>query len=206
MVTTSITLLDLLAQNLVEWMERAPDDVPRRVLLWLDPDSQFSRLVAHLEPTLQKLSTVLMRYAPEAGNGQFAIKLALLRLESKEEGRAVIYLPGFSRQALEPDPDGGTPGLWALYDYRYKGCVWGLGEQWEPGAVPDSPTLRGWLGRHGIRFADDRTAQRLSTGGSDSLLSRYAERQRLQLPENWPRPLRYSDVEEALAEIGRAHV
>jgi len=198
-VTTSITLLDLLAQDLVDWMDRAPDDVPRRVLLWLDPESQFSRLVAHLDPALQKRGAGLVGYAPEAGNGQFAIKLALLRLESKEEGRAVVYLPGFSRQALEPDPDRGAPSLWALYDYRYKGCVWGLGKQWEPGAVPDIPTLLGWLRRQGIIFADDKTAQALSTGGSESLLARYAERQCHLSLDTWPRPVRYSDVEEALA-------
>ncbi len=199
MVTTSITLLDLLAQDLVEWMDQAPDDVPRRVLLWLDPESQFSRLVAHLEPALQERGASLMRYNPEAGSGQFAIKLALLRLESEEEGRAVVYLPGFSRQALEPDPDGGTPGLWALYEYRFKGCVWGLGEKWEPGAVPDIPTLLGWLRSHGIIFADHKTAQALSTGGSESLLARYAERQCHVSLGIWPRPVRYSDVEEALA-------
>lgn len=199
MVTTSITLLNLLAQDLVEWMDRAPDNVPRRVLLWLDPESQFSRLAAHLEPTLQKLGTVLVRYPPEAGGRQFAIKLALLRLESTEEGRSVVYLPGFSRQALEPDPDGGTPGLWALYDYRFKGCVWGLGERWESGTIPDIPTLQGWLRVHGIDFADDKTAQMLSTGGNESLLARYAERQCHLSLDIWPRPVRYSDMEETLA-------
>jgi len=196
---TSTTLLDLLAQDLVDWMDRAPDDVPRRVLLWLDPDSQFSRLVTHMEPTLKKLGTGLVRYAPEAGSGQFAIKLALLRLESMEEGRAIVYLPSFTRQALEPDPDTEAPGLWALYDYRYKGCIWGLGELWEPGAIPDIPTILGWLRRHGIIFADDKTAQALSTGGSESLLARYAERQCHLSLDTWPQPVRYSDVEEALA-------
>ena len=199
MVTTSITLLDLLANDLIDWMGRAPDDVPRRVLLWLDPDRQFSRLVAPLEPILQKLGTGLMRYAPEAGSGQFAIKLALLRLESMGEGRAIVYLPSFTRQALEPDPDTEAPGLWALYDYRYKGCIWGLGELWEPGAILDIPTILGWLRRHGIIFADDKTAQTLSTGGSESLLARYAERQCNYSLDTWPRPVRYSDVEEALA-------
>ena len=43
-----MTLLDLLADDLLRWMDAAPDGVPRRVLLWLDPEGQFRRLVSHM--------------------------------------------------------------------------------------------------------------------------------------------------------------
>lgn len=199
MVKRAATLLEMLAEDLVRWMYRAPDDVPRRVLLWLDPDRQFSRLVPHLDSALQERDAVLMRYDPESGQGQFAIKLALLRLESTDTGRAVVYLPGFSRQALEPVADGGLPELWALYDYRFRGCVWGLGGDWDQGMLPDMPTLLGWLRQCGVVFADEKTANRLSAGGDEPLLARYVESQRDSTPGDWPRPIRYSDVEEALA-------
>src|SRR5205823_8066440 len=113
------------------------------------------------------------------GEGQLALKLRLLRLDAGGSERAVVYLPGFGRGALEPQPDGSVPDLWAVYDYRYKGCVWGRGERWEPGTVPEPPTLLSWLRAQGVTFADDvagrpRPGAGLAQGGGDSLLARYA--------------------------------
>lgn len=193
-----MSLLDLLANDLLAWMKAAPDGVPRRVLLWLDPEAQFARLAGHLEPALAGCGAKLLRLDPEAGFGQLALKLELLRLEAAGDGRAVVYLPGFGRPALGPRLDGAAPDLWGVYEYRFKGCVWGLGERWEAGAVPEPPTLLAWLGRHGLVVSDGRTAKALAAGGRDSLLARYAERQRQTQPTDWPRPLRLDDVRDAL--------
>jgi hypothetical protein len=43
-------LVDLLAQDLLQWIGAAPDGVPHRMLLWLDPEGQFRRLAPHLDP------------------------------------------------------------------------------------------------------------------------------------------------------------
>ena len=135
-----MTLLDLLADDLAAWLGSAADGLPRRVLLWLDPERQFARLVSHLEPALAARGARLLRCAPDEAGSQVALKLALLRLDAAPGARAVAYLAGYDHQALEPRPDGGSPQLWSVYEYRYKGCVWGAGERCQPGVVPSSLT------------------------------------------------------------------
>ena len=38
-------LLTLLAGDLLAWLRQKPDGAPRRVLLWLDPQREFGRLI-----------------------------------------------------------------------------------------------------------------------------------------------------------------
>src|SRR4051794_38497499 len=120
-----VTLLDLLADDLLGWLEA--DDAPRRVLLWLDPERGFARLAAYLDEPLAARGAHLLRCDADVAEGQLAAQLALLGLEGEPAARAVVYLPGFGRGALEPRPDGAAPALWSVYDYRYKGAVWGRG-------------------------------------------------------------------------------
>ena len=190
--------MELLADDLAGRMQSAADGLPRRVLLWLDPEAQFARLARHLSAPLAQRGARLLLYEPSEGQGQLALKLALLGLESSAEERAVVYLPGHGRAALAPRASG-VPALWGLYEYRFKGAIWGLDGHWQAGEVPEPPTLVHWLLGHGLVLADDKTAKALTVGGRDSLLARYAERQRDLALEHWPRPLRLSDVEEALA-------
>lgn len=194
-----MTLVDLLAQDLLQWMDAAPDGVPRRVLLWLDPEGQFRRLAPHLEPALHARGAQLLCHEPTDGTGQLHLKLTLLRLEAEPATRAMVYLPGFDREALEPQADGRPPALWSVYEHRFKGCVWGRGERWQPGVLPELPTLYTWLRHHGLKVADEKTRRTLVAGGPDALLARYAERQRHTSPTDWPQPLRAQDVESALA-------
>ena len=115
----------------------------------------------------------MLALAPEQGEGEFALKLKLL---GPHEGESIAS--AWVRQdALEPQPDGGYPGLWALYEYRYTGCVWGRGSKWEPGAVPKPLRLYEWLRAHGLDITEDRggTTRELTEGGRDSLLARYAK-------------------------------
>ncbi len=193
-----MAMIDLLASDLLSWMERSPDGMPRQVLPWLDPDRQFNRLVELLGPSLDSRGVSLLSMDLAAGESQTRLKLTLLEREADPSSRSVVYLPGFDRSDLEPRPDGSPPRLWSVYDYRYKGCVWGRGESWQPGEVREPGSLLGWLQRHGLEVADDKTAKKLSKGGSDSLLARYAVRMARQDPASWPRPLRLSDVQEEL--------
>lgn len=194
-----MTLLDLLAADLLGRLEDCADGVERRVLLWLDPEGQFSRLVGHLEPALVARGAQLLRYDPGGGCGQVALKLALLRLDGTPGERAVVYLPGFDRGALAPGANGAPPRLWSVYEHRFKGRLWGLGGTRGGDELPTPPTLLGWLRRHGVATADARATRELTAGGPDSLLARYAERRRGDPPEGWPRPLRTSDVLAGLA-------
>jgi hypothetical protein len=200
------SLIQRLANDLVAWMDAAPDRVPRRVLLWLDPDRSFMRLAEYLGPVLQGPGIRLLRYGPEQGLGQLSLKLELLRLEAEPEARAVVYLPGFETSALSPRPGGGLPRLWGVCEYRYKGCVWGRGKGWQPGAVPQSHSLTTWLRGHGVTFADERTQRELAKGGADSLLARYAQMRRETDPVTWPAPLRSTDVLAALSGDPREHL
>lgn len=191
-------LLELLASDLLAWMRQKPDNGRSDVLLWLDPHRDFGRLAPYLAPALEREGASLLVLAPEQGEGQLALKLKLLGAEKRP---SIVYLPGFDQDELEPQPDGGYPGLWALYDYRYTGCVWGRGSRWERGAVPRPLRLYEWLRAHGLEIAEDRgrTTRELSEGGMDSLLARYAEKHRESTPATWPRPLRADDVRDDLA-------
>jgi hypothetical protein len=191
-------LTDLLATDLDNWLKQTPDGLARRVLLWLDPDSSFRRLVGGSSAELTSRGIRLLSYDPSAGFGQLALKLALLKTEADSAVRVAVYLPGFGGVDLEPRADGSPPALWSVYEYRYKGCVWGKGARWEPGEVPEPLRLVGWLRGHGVQLAAGAEAA-LTTEGADSLLSRYAERQAQSDPVDWPRPLRVDDVREALA-------
>ncbi len=190
--------LEALADDLRSALASHPDGGQRCVLLWLDPNSDFQRLVPHLDGPLVASGTHLLRYSLEEGAGQVTLKMLLLRLEG-EAASAVVYLPGFGRGALEPPPDGGLPELWSVYEYRFKGAVWGIETSDATDAVPQPPTLSTWLQSHGIRFATEKTHRQLAQGGIDAPLARYAERRRNIDLADWPRPVRAGDVE---AELG----
>jgi hypothetical protein len=193
-----VNLAELLAEDLVVWMNAVPDGVPRRVLLWLDPESTFIRMFAPVSRALAVQHVRMLRLEPPGG--QLAIKLELLRLEAEPgAGRAVVYLPGFGPDDLSPRPNGAPPAMWGIYEYRFKGCVWGRELPWRAAAVPQPPDLCWWLTEHGLQLADDATAGKLTAGGADALIARYAERQYGTTPPQWPRPLRTSDVMAALA-------
>jgi hypothetical protein len=191
----SAALADALAGDLLRWLEKGADGVRRQVILWLDPESQFRRLLPHVEPALQEAGATLLTLA--GPTEQLGLKLALLRLEQDCDRRAVVYLAGFGSGDLAPRGER-SPVLWSVYDYRYKGCVWGLGDIWQPGSVAEPPTLPAWLRWHGVRIADSGAEKVLTADGPDSLLSRYAALN-VQLPlSGWPSPLRRADVEQEL--------
>jgi len=56
-----VTLPELLAGDLRAWMDTAADGVPRCVLLWLDPQSEFAGLIPDVEAALGALGARLLR-------------------------------------------------------------------------------------------------------------------------------------------------
>lgn len=191
-------LADVLADEVLASSLESPDGVTRRTILWLDPLREFERLWPFVAASLEARSARPFK-SGEAVADQLRLKLALLRFEKEPTGRAVIYLPGADQSALEPRADGTAPALWAVYEHRYKGIIWSLEEDPEPGRIPQPTTLLGWLERHGLRLAEGPDARRLTDGGRDSLLARYAEIQRDRTPSEWPSPLKESEV---LAGLG----
>ncbi len=113
-----MTLHQLLADDLLHWMDAARDDVPRRVLLWPDPEGTLRRLAQHLEPVLLGRGVRLLRYRPDGEPRQLPLRVELLRLEAQPQGRAVVYLPGSDLDATEPRPDWRPQALWSVYEYR----------------------------------------------------------------------------------------
>ncbi|MGI8552531.1 MAG: hypothetical protein ACR2PL_17345, partial [Dehalococcoidia bacterium] len=242
-----MSLLDLLAEDLLAWLERGADGVRRTVLLWLDPASAFARLAAVLEPALGNRDASLLTLANP--RSQLPLKLDLLRLEPRHpspsggEGPGVrgetgaedlaepsaispqrsaaprpipdtrhpipapvvVYLPGCSREDLAPR-GGAAPALWSVYEYLYKGCAWVLGATWQPGVLPEPPSLLGWLRSRGLKLAETGAVKSLTSGGSDSLLARYALRHGDRAPADWPQPLRLADVKHDLGGEPRDEV
>lgn len=49
-----MSLVDLLAEDLVIHMETSPYSVPRNALLAIDPEAQFARLAAHVVAARQR--------------------------------------------------------------------------------------------------------------------------------------------------------
>lgn len=64
MENCSASLLDLLADDLLASLRSGPGGAPCQVLLWLDPEQQFARLVERLEPLVLAPQAQRLRYAP----------------------------------------------------------------------------------------------------------------------------------------------
>jgi hypothetical protein len=198
-----MTLIKQLATDLTTWMDAATDGIPRQVMLWLDPEGEFSRLIPLATPLLEADGVDVVRFAPDEGMGQVALKLESIKREAASERRTIVYLPGFNSADMQPKPDAGGPKLWGLYEYRYKGAIWAIGERWQSGDLPEAPRLATWLYANGVRYTGSTAPQKLIEGGSDSLLARYAERLYDRPLSDWPERLRISDVQNELAGDAR---
>ena len=177
------------------------DGARRLVVLWLDVESHYRRVVAAVDQQLAAAGIAVLDGG--AGRGQFALKAAVTRAEL-ERRRTVVYLPGFGLDDLRAKPDGKPPGLWGLVEYRYKGCVWGLTKAGEP--LPEPLTIDRWLQSHGARLSGGPTRQALLSGGPDSPLSRLVGRMASRSLDALPDPLNTKSVEEALAGSPRDRI
>lgn len=177
-----VTLAGALAADLLAAFVHE-DGAPRSVLLWLDPDGQFTRLRDAVGGELAAREVTLLALDP--GGSQFELKLALLDLEA-DGGRAVVHLPGRSVSDLDPAPDGRPPALWAFVEYRYKGALWGH----VPGSREvDPPTLDEWLLRRDVRFSGGGARAAVKAGGPDSRLARYAAKHAHSELGQFPQPV-----------------
>jgi hypothetical protein len=182
------TVAERITRELLTSMKSEPK---RHVLVWLDPDEAFSRLVPSVAETLRP-NAELIRFGRD--DSQVALKMDLLGREGRGE-LTVVYAPTRSLVELVADPEGGTrPPLWALAEYRYRGAIWAGGAEGE-----QATALIQWLQRQGVEplFGGDETE--IVEGGSDSILARYVEMLANTDPSGWARPLRADDVRHRLA-------
>lgn len=176
-----VSVVAALAEDLVEEIE-GRGGPPRSVLLWLDPDGQFTRLRTALEGELAARDVTLI--ALEPGGSQLDAKLTILDVEAAG-AKAVVHLPRHTLADLDATRDGRPPPLWAMVEYRYKGAIWGG----SAGGSERPPSLDSWLTSHGIRFSGGGARASVTAGGADSRLARYAARRAFSDLGQFPQPV-----------------
>jgi hypothetical protein len=177
-----VSLASALAADLLAALVHE-DGAPRSVLLWLDPDGQFTRLRDAVAGELAANGAKLLALDP--GGSQLEVKLALLDTEGQGR-KAVVHLPARTVADLDPARDGRPPVLWAFVEYRYKGAVWG---HVAGGSVIDPPSLDRCLESHGARFSGGGARAAVTAGGQDSRLARFAAKHVYSELSQFPQPV-----------------
>jgi PglZ domain len=175
-----------LARALAEDLSAAlihEDGAPRSVLLWLDPDGQFTRLRDAVSGELRAMATELLPL--DHSGSQFEIKMRLLEIEGTG-GTAIVHLPGRSGVDLDGLADGRPPVLWAFVEYQYKGAIWGdLAGSREICSL----TLDAWLIGKGVRFSGGGARAAVTADGPDSRLARFAAKNAFADLAQFPQPI-----------------
>ena len=185
-----VSLARALADDLLAALEY-DDGAPRTVLLWLDPDSGFTRLREAVAQELVAQAVDVVQL--DAAASQVELKLLLLETEANG-GRAIVHLPDRTAADFEPGLDGRPPALWSLVEYLYKGAVWGHGAADEPA---DPLSLDRWLESRGVRYSGGGARAAVTAGGADSKLARYVARKVYLDPEELPRPINSASISPA---------
>ena len=123
----SETLFDRIA-DLLERAGRhaSPDQEPPAVVLWPDPGREFEGIIPRIKGVLPLVT--LGPYDPETRTGPAIwIRCVLAgtapRIDGGPEGALVVYLPGWSRDAIR-DIAEGPEELRPLADLQFRGIVW----------------------------------------------------------------------------------
>lgn len=190
------TLIEALANDLVGTRDHKANGAQPTVVLVLDLDRQFKRLIPELNLELESRGVALEIL--DGVDRQFTTKMALLRHEAAGK-TAVVYAPSTGPDAFDAGPGGSPPEVWALVEYRYKGRFWDGSSGGASADVPAVARLDRWLERQGVTFQQGSSRSRLVSGGHDSKLARFAARRARRRLDNWPRPLTESAVRDELA-------
>lgn len=189
-------LVVALARDLTASYARQVHSAQGSVVIWFDPDQEFSRLIPDLRAELETNGFALL--VVDSLSDQFATKMELIRREADDKS-TVVYAPGIGPEAMLAKAGGLVPGLWALVDYRYKGVIWYGTDSPANDSLPPAVTLDRWLERHGVSFPPGSSRSKLAEGGRDSRLARFAARRARRRLDHWPRPLTDAVVREELA-------
>jgi hypothetical protein len=141
-----------------------------RVCVWFDPQEEFRRLLPAFECHLAKGEPPafhLLAYDPKAKHGQLWLKHQVWLLgQADPDAKFVLYLPLPEERWNGPD-DRGKHHLELLTEFRITGTDWKIGGK--------RPSLFSFLKAGGAALPSDQSEQRkLTDGGADSLLAKYA--------------------------------
>lgn len=141
-----------------------------RVCVWFDPQEEFRRLLPVFQTHLSKSASPavhLLAYDPKAKHGQLWLKHQVWLLSQADPAaKFVLYLPLPEERWNGPD-ERGKHHLELLTEFKITGTDWKIGGK--------RPSLFSFLKTAGAALPADQSEQRkLTDGGADSLLAKYA--------------------------------
>lgn len=179
-----------------------------RVCVWFDPQEEFRRLLPAFQAHLAQGGPPafhLLAYEPKAKHGQLWLKHQVWLVGRDDpEARLVLYLP-LSEDRWDGPDDRGRHHLELLTEFRVTGTDWKVGGK--------RPSLFSFLKAAGAGLPAEPSAQRrLTEGGPDSLLAKYAAQFATKGPAFWEEPLTaelaqnrvLGDVEQRILDLAIA--
>jgi len=155
---------------LAQIQQRFSHEKRARVCVWFDPLEEFRRLLpafqAHLTKS-QPAAFYLLAYDPKAKHGQLWLKHQVWLLgQANPVAKFVLYLP-LPEERWTGSDERGKHHLELLTEFRITGADWKIGGK--------RPSLFSFLTAAGAALPSDQSEQRkLTDGGADSLLAKYA--------------------------------
>lgn len=155
---------------LAQIQQRFSHEKRARVCVWFDPQEEFRRLLPVFQTYLAKSASPavhLLAYDPKAKHGQLWLKHQVWQLGQANPGaKFVLYLPLAEERWNGPD-ERGKHHLELLTEFKITGTDWKIGGK--------RPSLFSFLKMAGAALPADQSEQRkLTDGGPDSLLAKYA--------------------------------
>jgi len=170
---------------LAQIQQRFSHEKRARVCIWFDPQEEFRRLLPAFHTHLAKSvpqAVHLLAYDPKAKHGQIWLKHQVWLLsQSDPAAKFVLYLPLPEERWNGPDARG-KHHLELLTEYRITGSEWKVGGK--------RPSLFSFLKAAGVALPSDQSEQRkLTDGGADSPLAKYATKFATKAPLFWEESL-----------------
>jgi len=155
---------------LAQIQQRFSHEKRARVCVWFDPQEEFRRLLPSFQAHLAKSvppAVHLLAYDPGAKHGQIWLKHQVWLLgQANPDARFVLYLPLPEDRWNGPD-ERGKHHLELLTEFKVNGTDWKIGGK--------RPSLFSFLKAAGAALPAEQSEQRkLTDGGADSLLAKYA--------------------------------
>lgn len=171
----------LAAAFISQIQQRFSHEKRARVCLWFDPASEFARLLPVFSQHLAEMKNPpfrLLAYDRSQKHGQLWLKRQVwLARQEDPKARLVIHLP-FPEERMSSPDENGKNHLELLLEFHIGGVDWKVAGK--------RPSLFSFLKAAGVRLPDAVGEQRkITDGGSESLLSKYAAKFANRAPAFW---------------------